>query len=369
MGFTLPVRCLCPKKWGLVAVIRFGVLIVLLTSAPATSHDEWASFMSSGPYCGLYSMYAALRMHGADVTPQDVLKAEYVGSAEGSSFAELIRLAADCGFQAVAAQNLTLDMLDQTDASAILHVKSSIKSRTMNHYVLYTGSNGDYCQIYNPPNAPRQVLRSELAQHWYGTAVLVSPDPIDLSGLAWWRRGRIISVLLIVMTGVAALSMLCTQLGRKVQLTTAWGSEFVLLVLLGIGLAIGYNRFSRDGLLRASASPQLTENALLESFISRITFDELKQKYARGEIVLVDARWAADYAVGHIDGALNIEPNAGVDVYEALRDGLARDKEIVVYCQSAGCPYASVAVQKFQSVGHEKVRYFKGGWNEWRHAK
>src|SRR4030042_1962026 len=43
------------------------------------------------PHCGLYCLYAAMKMNGRDINFIDMVKPEYIGSRKGSSIAELIK--------------------------------------------------------------------------------------------------------------------------------------------------------------------------------------------------------------------------------------------------------------------------------------
>lgn len=62
--------------------------------------------------------------------------------------------------------------------------------------------------------------------------------------------------------------------------------------------------------------------------VARIAAEDLRAKYDRGEVTVVDVRTAADYASGHIPGALNI-PFASV---ESMVDMIPKGKAVVTYC-------------------------------------
>lgn len=96
-------------------------ILSFLVGTFAFSEERWTTFDSSGPYCGLYCVYAALRVFDAPIDSEAVLKAEYVGSSKGSSFAELIQLVQEHGFNASGLQNFSLAALDRSGLPAILH--------------------------------------------------------------------------------------------------------------------------------------------------------------------------------------------------------------------------------------------------------
>jgi Rhodanese-like domain len=73
----------------------------------------------------------------------------------------------------------------------------------------------------------------------------------------------------------------------------------------------------------AAPQPQGDRNA-----VKRIAAEDLRAQINRGEVTVIDVRTAADYARGHISGAINI-PFASV---ETQLDSIPKDKPIVTYC-------------------------------------
>ncbi len=85
--------------------------------------------------------------------------------------------------------------------------------------------------------------------------------------------------------------------------------------------------------------------------------------------LIVDAREPAQYAQGHIPGALPLSE----DHWDADRGGVAAvwqpGVRIVVYCASPSCGTAeSVARRLRRDLGTETVYVLKGGWNTWRES-
>lgn len=96
--------------------------------------------------------------------------------------------------------------------------------------------------------------------------------------------------------------------------------------------------------------------------IETITRDELLARLDRGEAVIVDVRPAAEYAAGHLPGAVHIPP----DRLELL-DDLPPDRDIVAYCRGPYCVYADDAVRRLRDHGRQAVR-LEDGFPEWRRA-
>ena len=96
----------------------------------------------------------------------------------------------------------------------------------------------------------------------------------------------------------------------------------------------------------------------------------LAQAYAlfqQGSL-FIDARPADEFAELHVPKSLNITPDmveAGVAEKVA---GLARDREIVVYCGQVSCDLALKVAEKLQSLGFTRVMAFMGGFRAWDEA-
>ena len=97
------------------------------------------------------------------------------------------------------------------------------------------------------------------------------------------------------------------------------------------------------------------------SEVETITRDELDQRLHGGDLVIIDVRPAAEYAAGHIPGAIST-PHDQLD--EAL-DTLPDHGEVVAYCRGPYCVYADDAIRTLRSRGRRAVR-LEEGLPEWR---
>jgi len=82
-------------------------------------------------------------------------------------------------------------------------------------------------------------------------------------------------------------------------------------------------------------------------------------------VLLVDARHYADYARGHIPGAINIPVTLAVQERDKRLDGWPRSSRIVVYCQSSGCDYDERVASELLLDGFRDISLFHEGWQEW----
>lgn len=85
---------------------------------------------------------------------------------------------------------------------------------------------------------------------------------------------------------------------------------------------------------------------------------------ARGEVRVLDVRTPEEFALGHIEGAINQNVN-GAGFASAL-EALPHDKPFIVHC-AAGSPggRSRRATATLQSAGAEKVYHSNGGFIGW----
>ncbi len=98
--------------------------------------------------------------------------------------------------------------------------------------------------------------------------------------------------------------------------------------------------------------------------LSTITRDELLARLDRDELVLIDVRPEAEYAAGHIPGAISTPP----DQLDTALDELPDQGEVVAYCRGPYCAHADDAVRTLQARGRRALR-LEDGLPEWdRHG-
>jgi rhodanese-related sulfurtransferase/predicted transcriptional regulator len=97
--------------------------------------------------------------------------------------------------------------------------------------------------------------------------------------------------------------------------------------------------------------------------VEQLSADELEQRLARDQVVLLDVRPEPEYRAGHIAGARS----APLKELPSLLLKLPRRREIVAYCRGPYCVYADDAVRLLRERGL-KARRLDVGFPEWRRA-
>jgi rhodanese-related sulfurtransferase len=99
------------------------------------------------------------------------------------------------------------------------------------------------------------------------------------------------------------------------------------------------------------------------SRLEEIGRDELAERIAAGDVVVIDVRPAVEHAAGHIAGARSIP----IDDLAAEVKELPADIEVVAYCRGPYCVYADDAVRLLRRRGRA-ARRLEDGFPEWQRA-
>jgi rhodanese-related sulfurtransferase len=97
--------------------------------------------------------------------------------------------------------------------------------------------------------------------------------------------------------------------------------------------------------------------------VEQLSANELEQRLARDQVVLLDVRPEPEYRAGHIPGARS----APLEELPSMLLRLPRRREIVAYCRGPYCVYADDAVRLLRERGL-KARRLDVGFPEWRRA-
>lgn len=119
----------------------------------------------------------------------------------------------------------------------------------------------------------------------------------------------------------------------------------------------------RDASAARLAEVERAARDYLGSEVETVGREELRERLARGDVVLVDVRPPEEFAAGHIEGARSIP----LPELERRLAELPPDREVIAYCRGPFCAYAHEAVRRLGEAGRTASR-LEGGWPEWRLA-
>ncbi len=313
--------------------VRIGILACMtlvaafpsrcLPAANSSSSDD-ASAKGRPVYrsqCGIYCLYAALRLKARHVDFAGLVKPAYLGSRQGSSLAELKKAAQDHALFARTVGRLTTADLSQSPYPAILHVKSASGQSEYDHYILFLARRWGRALLFDPPEPIKLVHFKDLAPLWDGKALLVSDRPIDLGSVLAPARKRFVLhavgtlALIFMLHYVKRLlpQAVFRPLRNRVALSIAQAALFAIAALL---FGFLYHFTNDAGLLANHTATAAIQRAHLPNFIPKITEKKLRRLLAAGA-VLIDARLKSDFERGHIQNAVSIPINASA-LYRGL---------------------------------------------------
>ncbi|QGN58047.1 metalloregulator ArsR/SmtB family transcription factor [Nostocoides sp. HKS02] len=99
------------------------------------------------------------------------------------------------------------------------------------------------------------------------------------------------------------------------------------------------------------------------STLRTITRDDLRDRLRDGDVVVLDVRPAAEYAAGHIRGAISVPVQ---DLKARLRE-IPDGADVVAYCRGPFCVFADDAVRLLTQTGATAAR-LQDGFPEWAEA-
>lgn len=313
-----------------------------------------------GPYCGVYCVYAAARMHGREVAFESLLRQEFIGSYKGSTVEQLRGAAASAGLTATAFDGLTVASLRASTRPILLHVRRPGYQMPYAHWVLYAGTDDGFARVVDPPGGVERIAFAELAAYWDGIGVVISDGPL--------AAGELRSAAWIESAGLFAATALLLSAFRRIRVRAGWrrflaASAAVLVAGGGVGLLSHCVR--DDGFYRNPAAAGLVKGQHFEPRIAELNLEEMKGFAASSNVTIVDARVRVDYEYGHLPGAVNLPVTAGLAERRTLASALPAGWLVIVYCQSSGCKWADSVAADLFNRGFTDIAIFRGGWREW----
>ncbi len=119
----------------------------------------------------------------------------------------------------------------------------------------------------------------------------------------------------------------------------------------------------RDAAASLLAEVAPARDAYLGGEVEEVSRDELLRRASARDVIVLDVRPAAEFAAGHIPGAVSIP----IDQLGRRLAELPPGTEIVAYCRGPYCVFAHDAVRLLRAQGLPARRLI-GGLPEWRLA-
>lgn len=363
------------RSWVLAIATGIAASLSTTNHAATLAAEQEGSIERAArwqPYCGIYCVYAALRMFGRPVRFECLLRPAYLESAKGSSMKNLRRAIQDVGLHAKALGGMTTQTLQHCPHMTILHVRSSLTSREYTHFVLCYGVEEKGVKVLDPPYSTRFIHFQELAALWDGKAIVISEAPVSSQLLFTPERiGWVISVVVILCIVLAiriGIGRCHILKGRPSPWVSSVGFSFFQALILCVLVLFGaplFHLLQDQGLLANGAVVRAIQESHAGDFIPKIDGRVMHRLLTTNAAIFVDARYSRDFDTGHLEGAISVPVNATDEERGKILANVAISTKIVVYCQSAGCPFAKKVAVKLKDDGFSDVAIYRGGWVDW----
>jgi rhodanese-related sulfurtransferase len=368
-GRLPPAGSVASRILALLLAVTIGSGIASAESAAkAPSRQVDARFE---PYCGVQSLYRAMRSLGKDVTFAQFVTPEYISSTHGSSIADLQRAAEDHGVHLLPLTRMTCPMLRALKRPVILHVKSTLGANEYKHWVLFMGCNHGIARIYDGAKPGTEMTEDELAARWDGTGLVVSNEPV--SELSVWLTfaspflfyGGLCA---LCFGGLSVLGRYIDNSLRNVRygaLASTAAQAACLLVAAG-GFCMGYRFVSETAYLSNERALAAIEDSHIGAFLPKVRLEQMVELMDTPGVTVVDARRSGDYQRGHLPGAISVPVDSTAAMCQRALADVPKDSRVVVYAQSKYCTYAFTVAKQLMALGYQNIQIFRDGYAEWQ---
>jgi rhodanese-related sulfurtransferase len=198
-------------------------------------------------------------------------------------------------------------------------------------------------------------------------------DAFGLIGKAA-SSGRRVEILDVLANGERGVEVLADEVGlsvanasqhlqvlRQAGLVTSRRAGTSVIYRLASAEVFAFLRALRDlAAARIADVDRLADRYLGEDPEPPLSRAQVAKMLKRRDVVILDVRPTAEFAAGHLPGAVSAPLG---ELAGHLRD-LPKDRELVVYCRGPYCAYSHVAVDLLRRKGFH-ARRLEDGLPEW----
>jgi rhodanese-related sulfurtransferase len=323
---------------------------------------------------GISALCMGMRLLGKEVELTTLVDSRYVGSKISTPLEGLKLAANDNGFYTGQFQNLTTVTLRTTRFLWILPVKETPFDAKPTRFLVYVGESGDEAVVFDGYGVTNKITFSDLRSRWDGSGLAISEKPVEPSSFLGWDRALLIAMAFALVAIVFALRRIEKAIASKTKTNSVRARirmavfQAAGFLLASIILASMFHSIGSGGILARNNVLDSIKDEYFVKFLPKWGYRDVEKMFEsqnRGTTVLVDARWPDDYDAGHIESAVNIPPDTSVEDCKRLLMATQGTTLIVVYCQSADCPYADLVAQTIRRGGRTNIAHYTGGWAEW----
>ena len=320
---------------------------------------------ANGAHCGIYSVAAAIKAVGGNVSVQDLIKNCKISNAEGCSAADIVEMVEFCGYRATVTDKLSGGVLAFSKTPIIIHFDGQRTIENTHHWVCFLGVRNGRPVLFDPPNPSESVNYGDILAYTSGLGIAVSKNELPLNSY-WFGKFEILFWVFSCFLSLLVATKLFTFRSSKKTQPSKLSFQFGYLVLailtmILIQQMLPWATFLRDHVslghfqeIYASAIPP-----------EEIEFDRVVDGIREQTINVIDARLPAAFGQGHIPGAINWPVDGSIIESRNAFQRLDLNKPVVVYCESSRCTWSDAISIRLSKRGARDVFIFRGGYREW----
>jgi rhodanese-related sulfurtransferase len=141
--------------------------------------------------------------------------------------------------------------------------------------------------------------------------------------------------------------------------------EAALVCLIALALAAASYIIRPQVLPLISSAPGVVPKKDNDQLYIEISFEQARELFSQRNALFADARPTIAYEAGHIQGAVNLDPNLFDQWADQLVAAYSPDQPIVAYCEGPRCSLSKELAEKLTWLGFEHVYYMVDGWGKW----
>lgn len=141
-------------------------------------------------------------------------------------------------------------------------------------------------------------------------------------------------------------------------------SETLIICISAITLALLINGLRTHSLPLLSAA-NLSEATTGDQMVRQISIETAEAEFNQNRALFADARPAADFAAGHIAGAVNLPASAPDQWMGRIFESADPEQPLITYCAGPECTLGKQLARTLTEAGYEKVFYLVDGWGQW----
>ena len=146
-------------------------------------------------------------------------------------------------------------------------------------------------------------------------------------------------------------------------------AEICLIVVFSALVGVVWNRSLLTSAWRGELAGQAQAAPRGELLPMPLGLMQIKEMYDAKQAVIIDARSSANFAEGHIAGAVTLPlEEARKHPAQPLKSKLPADATIIAYCNGFSCHDSMDLGKILLGAGYSTVYVFEGGFPEWRDA-